>query len=384
MAQRITTMNNYRTVEYKDKVDAEQKAAINRLLEFLPPYVREYAEYKESKLSIKTRREYIQDLFSFFSFMIDAIPECKDLVIREVPLNVLSSLSLDDFAAYERWLLSESKGGGSNSPTTIKRKQSSLRSLYTYLYASDRIAVNPVAKIEVIRTDSNDREEIRVLTDKERKLFIAAIDKEFEKAIENFMKAHEAAESSGKPVSEALRMKPALVKRDKAITYLFLGTGLRNSELCAINCEDFSVENEKINVIRKGKGKDKKKQKNSSVSVSQEVISVLLEYINEYRNIIGPDINNYDALFLSSKHTRITPRAVEQMVKKYADAALGKKNGVHPHVLRASFGDKYQNTYGDIVATSEVMNHSSIAVTVKYYLKSSKKSREDAKKIPIV
>ena len=218
----------------------------------------------------------------------------------------------------------------------------------------------------------------------ERKLFIAAIDKEFEEAIENFMKAHEAAESSGKPVSEALRMKPALVKRDKAITYLFLGTGIRNSELCAINCEDFSVENEKINVIRKGKGKDKKKQKNSSVSVSQEVIRVLLEYINEYRDIIGPDINNYDALFLSSKHTRITPRAVEQMVKKYADAALGKKNGVHPHVLRASFGDKYQNTYGDIVATSEVMNHSSIAVTVKYYLKSSKKSREDAKNIPIV
>ena len=77
MGKRITTMTSYKTLEYTDKVATEQKAAIERLLELLPPYVREYAEYKEPKLAIKTRREYIQDLFSFFSFIIDVIPEYK-------------------------------------------------------------------------------------------------------------------------------------------------------------------------------------------------------------------------------------------------------------------------------------------------------------------
>ena len=384
MGKRITTMTNYKTLEYTDKVATEQKAAIERLLELLPPYVREYAEYKEPKLAIKTRREYIQDIFSFFSFMVDVIPECKNYIIKEIPLETLSSLSLDDFSAYERWLMSESKGGGYNSPTTIKRKQSSLRSFYGYLYASDRIAVNPVAKIESVRVDSNDRDEIRVLTDKERQLFLAAIDKEYEDAVEKLEEAKAKAEKNDKPVAEAIRIKPALAKRNKAIVYLFLGTGLRNSELCAINCEDFSVDNEKINVIRKGKGKNKKKKKEAYVLLGTEVIHVLLEYLTEYREVIGPDTDNYDAMFLSSRHTRITPRAIEQMVEKYANEALGKKNGVHPHVLRASFGDKYQATYKNILATSEVMNHSSTAVTAQYYLKRSEKSKEDAKKIPIL
>ncbi len=384
MGKRITTMSSYTTLEYTDKVSAEQKAAIERLLECLPAYIREYAEYKAPKLAIKTRREYIQDLFCFFRFIVDAIPEYQGCSTKDISLETLSSLSLDDFSAYERWLMNEDTGGGYNGPTTIKRKQSSLRSLYNYLYASDRIAVNPVAKIESIRVDGNDRDEIRVLNDKERRLFLAAIDKEFEDAVAQLEEAKSAAAEKGKPVAEAIRIKPALAKRNKAIVYLFLGTGLRNSELCAINCEDFSLDNEKINVIRKGKGKNKKKKKEASVLLGTEVIRVLLEYLNEYREIIGPDADNYDAMFLSSRHTRITPRAIEQMVNKYADEALGKKNGVHPHVLRASFGDKYQATYNNLLATSEVMNHSSTAVTAQYYLKSSEKSKEDAKRIPVI
>ena len=383
MAVQKTLMTGYSTLEYKDKVASEQKAALERLLDSLPEYVREYAEYKEPKLSIKTCREYIQDLYSFFCFIVDVIPDYQDSTTNDVPLEALSSLSLNDFGKYEHWLMRDDRGGGYNSPTTIKRKKSSLRSFYNYLYASDRISVNPVAKIESSRNERKPREDIRVLTNEERVPFLAEFDKNYDLAVKRLNEATVLAQEKGKKVAEAIRMKPAITKRDKAIIYLFLGSGLRVSELCAINCADYVPSLKRINVIRKGEGQNKKKTRTDYVLLSDEVVYVLDEYIKEFRDTIGPDINNYDALFLSSKHTRLTPRAIEQMVEKYANATLGTNSGIHPHVLRASFGFRYQEQYGDILATSEVMNHSSVDVTAQHYLRRKEDSKIAAQNISI-
>ena len=42
MTSRVTSMTNYTTLEYRDKIEKEQEAAINRLLEILPLYVTDY------------------------------------------------------------------------------------------------------------------------------------------------------------------------------------------------------------------------------------------------------------------------------------------------------------------------------------------------------
>lgn len=383
MPQTKTLMTNYSTIEYRDKIEKEQKAAIARLLTTLPPYITDYNNYKKSKVAVKTRREYIQDINTFFLFLQDTNPYLKAMEMRDIPLETLSSLKLDDFGEYENWLQDEDTGNGYNSPTTIKRKKSSLRSLFDYLYASEKIDINPVAKIEKGKADRKKREDIRVLSNEERVLFLSRFDEQFDLAVQQLQGAETAAKEKGKPVPAAARIKPALVKRDKAIVYLFLGTGLRISELCAINCNDIVPELQRINVIRKGEGNDKNKSRTDYVLLSNEVMNVLAEYINEYRDSIGPDTENYDALFLSSKHTRITPRAIEQMVKQHADATLGANSGVHPHVLRASFGDRYQATYGDILSTSEVMNHASVDVTAKHYLHRREDSKVAAQKVPI-
>jgi len=383
MTPNKTLMTNYSTIEYRDKIEKEQKAAISRLLDVLPPYVTDYNSYKKTKVAVKTRREYIQDIHTFFLFLKDTNPYLKEKEICDIPLDALSSLKLDDFGEYDNWLQDEDTGNGYNSPVTIKRKKSSLRSFFEYLYASEKIDVNPVAKIEKGKTERKDRADIRVLSDDERTLFLSRFDEEFSLAEEKLKESKKAAESSNKNVSGAVQMKPALVKRDKAIVYLFLGTGLRISELCAINCADIVPELKRINVIRKGEGRDKKKLRTDHVLLSDEVMAILLEYLEEYREKIGYDTNNYDALFLSSKHTRITPRAIEMMVKDYADATLGKDCGVHPHVLRASFGDRYFERTGNILATSEVMNHVSIDVTSQYYLHKREDSKRIAQGIPV-
>lgn len=377
-------MTGYSTIEYRDKIEKEQKEAIARLLDVLPPYVTDYNVYKKSKIAVKTRREYLQDIHTFFLFLNSTNPCLNEKNMKEVPLEVLSSLKLEDFGEYENWLQDEDTGNGYNSPVTIKRKKSSLRSFFDYLYASEKIDVNPVAKIEKGQVERKSREDIRVLSDDERALFLARFDEEFERAGEKLAKAKESVKSANKGVSAAIQMKPALVKRDKAIVYLFLGSGLRISELCAINCADIVPELGRINVIRKGEGLNKKKLRTDYVLLGDEVMQVLMEYMEEYREMIGYDTNNYDALFLSSKHTRITPRAIELMVKDYTEKTLGKDCGVKPHTLRASFGSRYFERTGNILATSEVMNHASVDVTSQYYLHKKEDSKIAAQGISVL
>ena len=118
--------------------------------------------------------------------------------------------------------------------------------------------------------------------------------------------------------------------------------------------------------------------------LSDEVMGILLDYITTARDQIGADEENYDALFLSSLHRRMTPRAVELMVKEYADKALGTDNNIHPHTLRATFGTRYYRKYKDISATSTVMNHSGIEVTAKYYLQEDKEAKMKVQDMKII
>lgn len=379
-----TIMTGYSTIEYRDKIEREQRAAIEKLLATLPPYVTDYNDYKKSKISIKTRREYIQDIYTFFQFLQSVNPCLDNIEMQDIPLETLSALNLDDFSEYDNWLARDDTGNGYNSPVTIKRKKSSLRSFFSYLYASDKIDVNPVAKIEKGKAERKDRADIRVLSDDERVLFLSRFDEEYALSVDKLEEARKKAASTNKGVAGAILMKPALVKRDKAIVYLCLGTGLRVSELCAINCADVVPELKRINVIRKGEGLDKKKLRTDYVLLSDQVLGVLLEYMEEYRENIGYDTNNYDALFLSSKHTRITPRAIEMMVKDYSEKTLGKGCGVHVHVLRASFGDRYFELTQNLLATAEVMNHASTTVTAQYYLHKRENSKRAAQDISIV
>ena len=173
--------------------------------------------------------------------------------------------------------------------------------------------------------------------------------------------------------------KTCFAIRDKAIVAVLLGTGLRVSELCAINCSNIAHQLGIINVYRKGD--DDSKETTDQVYIQENVMKILLDYITVARDQIGADEDNYDALFLSSLHKRITPRAIELMVKEYADKALGKDNNIHPHTLRATFGTNYYKSTKDISKTATAMNHSGIEVTARYYLQEDKDAKQLAQHI---
>lgn len=364
-------INDYRTIDYKEKLHMQYQDKINYLLSALPEYCTQYETFIRNKNTIKTRMEYLQDIYNFFRYLSNKNPLFAS--IKDISLEYLEKLNGFDFDDYLAWLSNykfdesdEKEKYKTNTGASKKRKMMAIRSLFHFLYIRDMINCNPTEKAIIPVVRHKKRSSIRVLEDPECDLFLSSIDKAYSDAI--------SICNSKAKLTETDRLKPNIILRDKAIIYLFLGTGLRVSELCAINCSDISFDMGYINVIRKEDSDDDKTT--DRVYINDTVKGILLEYINNARDNLSPNEDNYDALFISSKHSRITPRAVELMVKQYADKSLGTNNGITPHKLRATFGTRYYQMTGDISATSTVMNHSSIEVTAAYYLQEDKNAKQ--------
>jgi integrase/recombinase XerC len=78
-----------------------------------------------------------------------------------------------------------------------------------------------------------------------------------------------------------------------------------------------------------------------------------------------PAADGGNALFLSSRATRVSPRVVQLRLAKHA-AQAGSTVKVHPHVLRHSFASHVLQSSGDLRAVQEMLGHSSIASTQVY------------------
>ena len=89
-------------------------------------------------------------------------------------------------------------------------------------------------------------------------------------------------------------------------------------------------------------------------------------YLDEREKII-PLEGHEDALFLSLQKRRITQRAVQNLVKKYAAVAAPLKTKISPHKLRSTFATNLYNNTGDIYLVADVLGHSSVDTTRKHY-----------------
>ena len=368
---------DYNTISYKKKTELQRQDRINNLLNLLPSFCSAYELNLRQTAVIKTRMEYLQDIYTFFRFLKLKNPSIVDIK-EDITTDLLEKLNGFDFDEYSTWLIDykfdpndETEELKHNSNVTRKRKFASIKSLFHFLYTREYISCNPSEKAVVPRVRKKKRNDIRILEDNESEAFLKAIDDEIKTSKERLDKYM----ATDKQVPKQVQMAPFLALRDKAIVYLFLGTGLRVSELCAIDCANIS-DLGYINVIRKEDSDEDKTT--DKVYIGDEVRSVLYDYIDNARDNIGPGLDNYDALFLSSKHERITTRGVELMIKKYADRSLGKDNGITPHKLRATFGTKLYAATKDLSLTSVAMNHSSIEVTASYYLQEDRNAKEKA------
>jgi len=144
-------------------------------------------------------------------------------------------------------------------------------------------------------------------------------------------------------------------KRDIAILSLLRHTGLRVSELCALNLDDLTLGERKGAVtVRSGKG-----QKYRVVPLNADVRRALSQYL-----AVRPRVPD-DHLFLSQKGGGgLGSQAVEWLVRLYARQA--GLEAVTPHTLRHSFAKQLLEEGVDLVTVSALLGHERLETTAIY------------------
>lgn len=147
--------------------------------------------------------------------------------------------------------------------------------------------------------------------------------------------------------------------RDMALLTLLLGTGIRVSECVGLDLDDVDFDNNAIRIIRKGGNE-------ALVYFGQEVRDALWEYMDGPRKSMHPQEGSENALFISLRNARITPRSVERLVKKYARLVTTVKK-ITPHKLRSTFGTTLYQETGDIYLVADALGHKDVNTTKTHY-----------------
>ncbi len=342
----MDTNNDYfkeRDILYRNK--------LNDILATLPDFCYEYFVGIEQKYSILTRVGYARDFYTFFYFLTSQIPIFKDILITKFTLTELNQVTLTHLEIYLSYLSMYTNESGNicmNNEQAKLRKISSVRSLFKYFYNKGKLDENVSSKItmpklhekEIIRLDKDE------ITD-----FIDTVD-------------------NGKGLSKRENSYHKINhKRDLAITTLLLGTGIRISECVGLNIDDVDFEKNAFQITRKGGNQ-------VILYFSDEVRDTLFDYYLERMENDKVD-ENEKALFLSMQNKRITVRAVENLVKKYAQIATPLKN-ISPHKLRSSYGTQLYRETRDIYVVAEVLGHTDVNTTKKHYAAISEDIRKNA------
>ena len=101
------------------------------------------------------------------------------------------------------------------------------------------------------------------------------------------------------------------------------------------------------------------------VYFGDEVEKALRSYLI-IRESITPLAGHEHALFYSTQRRRLGIQAVENLVKKYAQAVTGSKK-ITPHKLRSTYGTALYQETGDIYLVAEVLGHKDVNTTRKHY-----------------
>lgn len=154
--------------------------------------------------------------------------------------------------------------------------------------------------------------------------------------------------------------------RDRALLETLFSTGMRVSEISALNFEDINFENGEIAVLGKGK-------KLRVVFLSPSALNWIDQYLKN-RGKISESAEG-EPLFISNKKTRLSVRTIERIVTRYAIlSGLSKK--VSPHTFRHSFATDLLSAGADVRSVQSLLGHSSITTTQIYTHVTDKHLRE--------
>lgn len=329
----------------KRKIDCI--ARTERILSELPPFVFDFTVGIENNTSPLTRMNYANDLRIFFDYLSKKVLNKN---VRDINLTDLEKIQSSDIEKYLSYLSRYEHDGKilTCNDRAKQRKLSSVRAIYKYFFDKEKIVANTAAKVKTPKI--HEKEIIRLDVDE-----VAALINVAENA-DGLTKRQKAYHENTKI-------------RDVAIITLFLGTGIRISELVGLNVDDIFFDSNSFVVTRKGGNR-------TILYFTDEVRTALLEWL-DFRNCIKDLDKNEKALFLSIRNKRISVRNVQILVEKYAKAVTPLKK-ITPHKLRSTFGTNLYRETGDIYVVADFLGHSDVNTTKKHYAAMSEDIRRKA------
>ncbi|OGH91784.1 MAG: hypothetical protein A2534_04640 [Candidatus Magasanikbacteria bacterium RIFOXYD2_FULL_39_9] len=154
--------------------------------------------------------------------------------------------------------------------------------------------------------------------------------------------------------------------RDRAILEVLFSTGMRVSELVALNLRNFNVED-----LKKGKFNDEeltisgKGGSTRTIYFSERALQWLAQYLKTRKGMQSPLFINYKKGGDEENDNRLTARSVERMMRKYATMA-GLPVEATPHTLRHSFATDLLQKGADMRSVQELLGHKNIVTTQIY------------------
>lgn len=246
----------------------------------------------------------------------------------------LLSLQEASRASIISYLLQMEKQG--KSPATIARRLAALKAFYQYLVRESLVERDPTANLESPKLD---RRLPKVLTVRE---------------VETLLRQPDVAVVGG--------------CRDKAMLEVLYATGIRVSELVALNTGDVNLELQYVRCIGKG-------SKERLVQIGTPACQAVIDYLARSRPKLVKD-HGERSLFVNHHGHRMTRQGFWKIVKKYATQA-GIRKSITPHTLRHSFATHMLQGGADVRSVQEMLGHADISTTQVYTHINRKKIREE-------
>ncbi len=204
---------------------------------------------------------------------------------------------------------------------SIVRRLSAVRSFFTFLHREKLITTNPMADIESPKL--------------ERKIPLSLTYEE----VQNLFNQPDTAEFTG--------------LRDRCILELFYSSGLRVSELVALDKNDFDFE--KLEMRLKGKGR-----KERVVPITKTASDWVRRYLNHPEHK-----GTSHAIFINRFMGRLTTRSVDRLFQKYLKAS-GLAAHITPHIIRHTIATHWLENGMDLKTIQLLLGHTSLATTTIY------------------
>lgn len=282
------------------------------------PLLEEYLNYLLviKGRSINTIIEYRTDTLMFFQFLNSR--KCinqEKYDLSNVDAAYIKEITLNDMYAF----ISHCQNDKMSAAGTRSRKIVSIRQFWKYL------------KTKAHAIDNNVSEELET--------------PKIPKRIPKYLNLEE---------SIRLLIECEKSPRDHCIITMFLNCALRLSELVSINVEQ--VSGDTLNIVGKG-------DKERWIFLTPATKKAITEWL-EVRKAMQPKTN---ALFVTKNQTRITGRAVQDIVKKYIKKAGLEHRKISTHKLRHTAAAlMYQYGNADLRSLQEILGHTSVATTEIY------------------